>query len=443
MLNHRSFIEKANQILDTLSGNGNILLYSADFADFKFVNYFYGIEKGTELLDAVIDYLREIPEVVYCERVFSDQILFIVFTAEARTDEKIIASYNHFSEAFLSTQRAKYPACNLRFYCGISRMTNHNVGEAIDLANMARMDCKRDNVSTAVLYTKDKLQRVARQKREEKEITLALHEKHFIFYLQPKVDLLTGDIVGAEALARRLDENGTMLYPDTFVPIMEANGSIVELDYMICEQVCAYLHNGMKNGLPGIHISVNLSRLHIFNQETADHLLEIVKKYEIPPELLEFEVTESILLKDFTKVKNMIDKLRAYGFSVSIDDFGSGYTGINIFQELNFNVLKLDRKFLSDDPAICVRNSAIIPAIISIAKKLGIYVVCEGTERADQCRYLLNLGCRFAQGFYFSKAVPPDEFYRTYVNQNGKYPLPFRMETVGSGNTASITQTSI
>lgn len=439
MLNHKAFIERASQILDKYSGRGDILLFSADLADFKLVNYFYGIDKGTELLDAVTDYLKNIPQVVYCERVFSDQYLFIVFTAELRTDEEIIASYNYFVGEFLSSQREKYPNCNLRFNCGINRVMNHNVVEAIDLANMARMDCRKIHASTAVIYNKDKLQSVAMQKKEEKEITLALHEKRFVFYLQPKVDLLTGDIVGAEALARRLDKNGSVIYPDIFVPIMEANGSIVELDYMICEQVCAYLQRGLKNGLPGLRISVNLSRLHIFNQSTADHLFEIVKKYEIPPELLEFEVTESILLDDFRRVKEMTNKLRSYGFSVSIDDFGSGFTGINVFQELNFNVLKLDRKFLSDDPTVRVRNSAIIPAIISVAKRLGIYVVCEGTERADQCRYLLNLGCRFAQGFYFSRAVPPDKFYSTYANQNGKYSLSFQPETVESGNTAGLT----
>lgn len=428
MIKHRSFIDKTTELLNTYHGAGSIYLFFADFADFKLVNYYYGMEKGNELLNAVVKFVRNIPEVAYCERVFSDQFLFIVLAKAQRSDEEIIASYNHFAEAFLSAQRPKYPACNLRFHCGIFPMKDRNVLEAIDNANMARLDAKRTGAPTAVLFTQSKLSELAARKEKEREITLALHENRFAFYLQPKVDLLTGQIIGAEALARRFTPEGALIYPDNFIPIMEQNGSIVDLDFSILEQVCQHMADRLRKGFPVVRTSVNLSRAHILNCEDLDKIHAVVEKYGIPPDLMEFELTENILLDDFEKARSFGDRLRAFGYKTSVDDFGSGYSGINIWQELSFDVLKLDRKFLSDDPILHSRNAAIIPSIIDIAQRLNIDVICEGVERADQCRCLLELGCRYAQGFYFSKAVPPDTFYQIYHDQHGHYPLSFHVQ---------------
>lgn len=426
MLNHRTFIEKANQLLNLYEGTGSILLYYLDFANFKLVNYFYGIEKGSELLQAVMDYMTHLPQVAYAERVFSDQFVFLVFTREERTDEEVLTSYNRHVQTFLAKQQDKYPACNLKFYCGITRLKDHNIMEAIDLANMARMDARKTNASTAVLYTEAKLHQLATQKKKEKDIVLALHERRFTFFLQPKVDILTGNIVGAEALARRLNKDGSLVFPDSFVSIMEENGTIVELDVLVLDQTCRYIQDRLRQGLPAICTSVNLSRLHVQNKETAERLHSVVQQYDIPPKYLEFELTESILLNEFDAAKELVDKLRAYGYSVSIDDFGSGYTGVNIFQQFNFDVLKLDRRFLSDDEMMKERNTALIPSLVSIANKIGVHVICEGVERAEQCRWLLGLGCHYVQGFYFSQAVPPDEFYQMYQEHNGKYDLAFQ-----------------
>lgn len=161
------------------------------------------------------------------------------------------------------------------------------------------------------------------------------------------MDLETGRTIGAEALARRVGRDGSIIYPDAFLSVMEANGSIVELDMLIYRKVCAFLADRREKGLPVVQTSVNLSRLHIHNPETADIIHSVAQAYEIPSDLLEFELTETILLDEFSGAKQLIDRLRAYGYRVSIDDFGSGYSGINIWQELNFDVLKLDKKFLS------------------------------------------------------------------------------------------------
>ena len=430
MLNRKSFIEKATEILRTNKGTGSVYLFYADFAEFKLVNYFYGIDKGNELLQSVVDFVQRIPEVAYCERIFSDQFVFIVLAKEQRTDEEIIASYQYYAEAYLSTQRAKYPACNLKFCCGIFPMLSKNVVEAIDNANMARMDAKKMGASSAVVFTRSRMEELAARQEREREITLALHENRFVFYLQPKVDLLTGKISGTEALARRLDTSGTLIYPDCFIPIMEENGSIIDLDFFIFEKVCSHMENRLQKGLPVICTSVNLSRVHTQNSGTADQLHSIAEKHHIPPHLLEFELTESILLNEFAQAKRLIDRLRSYGYRTSIDDFGSGYAGINIWREIRFDILKLDRSFLADDnEEIKARNSAIIRGLIDIADRLNVRVICEGVEREDQRQYLLQVGCRYAQGFYFTEALPPDAFYTDVHQRHGHYTLSQPVKT--------------
>ena len=135
-------------------------------------------------------------------------------------------------------------------------------------------------------------------------------------------------------------------------------------------------------------------------------------------------MTETILLDEFSGAKQLIDRLRAYGYRVSIDDFGSGYSGINIWQELNFDVLKLDKKFLSTKKELVYRNEAIVPNMINIAQRLHVQVLCEGVETEEQCLYLKRLGCPTGQGYYFSRPIPPEDFYARYESSGGFYQVP-------------------
>ncbi|MDO4556217.1 MAG: diguanylate cyclase [Lachnospiraceae bacterium] len=178
---------------------------------------------------------------------------------------------------------------------------------------------------------------------------------------------------------------------------------------------------------PIIPISVNLSRLHILDRNTAQALHSIAQSYQIPPRYLEFELTETILTDEFSDAKYLVDSLRNYGYSVSIDDFGSGYAGITVWQQLTFDTLKLDRAFLSETGDLDRKNKALVPSIINTAHRLGIHVICEGVETKSQCDYLLHLGCTKVQGYYFSKPVPETDFFARYADLNGYYPLDFSL----------------
>lgn len=427
MFNHKLFIEKVRDIYEAKKNTGYFSILYLDISEFQSVNRYYGIETGNRLLNAIEARLSSIPAIVFFERVFSDQFVALTFSASTYKKERLLATYKCYEKEFWDEQKRNYPACNLKISCGIYIMAEDedNILDAIDSANLARKVAKRNGSINAVVFDHTILNEISLYQQQERVTNLALQEKRFTFFLQPKVNLLTGEIVGAEALARRIDKDGTVIFPDKFLQILEGNGSIVDLDILILEQVCAYISERIKDGLPVVRTSVNLSRLHIQNPNAADMLHAKIKKYNIPPEYIEFELTETILLNEFESTKLLIDRLRGYQYHVSIDDFGSGYAGINIWQEMNFDLLKLDKRFLSEEEPIKSRNAAIVPNVINIAQRLGIEVLCEGVETKEQCQYLIKLGCTCVQGYYFSHPVTKEQFYQTYKELNGYYPCSF------------------
>lgn len=421
MLDHSTFMDKAKEILYSRIAPGRTFLFYADIVEFEKVNRVYGVERGDQLLASIESYLAGISEVAAHERVFSDQFVFVVVTKEPVSNEDILAVYERRMREFLAAEKSGYPAITLRISCGIYPILDRNVMAAIDGANMARKEAKRRKSTAAVLFDHSILSEQERLRQAEEEIDIALKQGYFTFFLQPKVNLMTGEIIGAEALARRITPEQEIIYPDYFLPIMEDNGRIVELDILIFKKVCAFLSERLDRGLPVVCTSVNLSRLHIVNADTAERLHAIAQEYRVPPSLLDLELTETILLEEFSDAKRLIDELRSYGYRVSIDDFGAGYAGVNIWQQLSFDTLKLDRLFLAEEEPYRTRNKAIVPNVINIAQRLHIEVICEGVENEDQCEYLLRMGCTLAQGFLFSKPVPADELYRTYEEKQGHY----------------------
>lgn len=425
MLTHKSFLKKAENIFNTSLSTKYVFLYYLDFVEFKLINSYYGIDEGNSVIMAVETYLSQIPEIVAYEHLFSDQFVFIVTTNKQMSNKEIVESYASYAETFLSKQRIKYPDCNLRTCCGIYAVKNNNVLEALDNANIAWLQAKKRQLSNVILFDPSMLEELSVHQKAEQEISLALKENRFMFYLQPKVNLLSGEIIGLEALARFITPEGKTILPESFLSIMEENGSIVELDLMLLRKICAYTADRISKKLPVIRTSVNISRLHIQIDDTVQRFHSIVQEYGIPPELLDFELTETILINEFNNAKILCRQLHEHGYSVSIDDFGAGYAGINILQELDFDTLKLDRKFLSDEEPLRSRNQVILPSIVNILKELKVDVICEGVETAEQCQYLAKIGCTQAQGYYFSRPLPPEQVYETYMKLDKHYPISF------------------
>lgn len=424
MLNRKEYLEQAAQLTKPHIGTRTAFWFDLDFVEFKLFNYHYSVEEGNNLIAETELFFNKLPGVCLFKRIFSDEFVFLVITEEPRSDDEIVALANSYIYAFLESKQGYYPICNLKLSCGICPVFSEVPMEAIDNASLARKQSRADDAATAVIFSEEKLDELESHRQLEKETALAMQERRVVFDLQPKVNIRTGEIVGAEALARQISREGERIYPNVFMDIMEENGMVVELDFMVLEKTCDFIADRLKQGLPVVRTSVNLSRLHLLNPTTADLLHAIVQKYDVPAEYLEFELTETVFLAELTSAKALIDRLHTYGYATSIDDFGSGYAGLNLCQEVDFDIIKLDRRFLSDDEQLKKKNAAIIPCIVDMMNRLGIKVVCEGAERAEQCEFLLTTGCEIVQGYYFSKPIPPEQFYDIYEKQNGRYSLP-------------------
>lgn len=245
----------------------------------------------------------------------------------------------------------------------------------------------------------------------EFEMQAALDRGEFHLYLQPKVNMVTSRVYGAEALSRWLHPTDGIRRPDLYIPIFEETGFIVQLDMYMFEELCrikARWH-AQEREFASIPISINMSRLHLFRKHFVEELYSITQKYGISPRELDIEITENVYLADVTTLNQVVAKLQKYGFYVSIDDFGSGYSALNMLKDIPADIIKIDKEFLqlstnSD------RGKKVIKNIILLCKELKFKVMVEGVETEDQLEFLTSFGCEIAQGFYYAKPIPVEEF---------------------------------
>lgn len=439
---YEGFIKSASSVIETAPDDSVVVVMYADITGFQLVNDFYGFGEGDRFLKAVDEFFMKIPKTRVSGRIFSDHFLCLAFLNADMNITRLQRSYEENLQEFLEEQNIYHPNCRLSLSCGCCVVEQGIKGlvKAVDDANIARKEAKNTGHTSVIWFDNAMRQEIKEQKDMEIAIQSALREAEFSFYLQPKVNLNTGKVVGTEALARWIKPDGTMVYPDAFIPIMEHNGSIVELDFLIYRKVCEYLEDAIQNGKRLIPVSVNMSRIHIFQKNFPGRLHQMAVRHGIPPYLLEFEVTETLLLEEFDSTKQVIDDLRGYGYKVSIDDFGSGFTGVNIWRKLDFDVVKLDKEFISLDEAEMRRNDTIITSITYVGKKRQTTLLCEGVETKEQCRHMKELGCEIAQGYYFSKPLAVDDFEREMDYTNGYYPVLWAEKVEKQMNFQSVEE---
>lgn len=250
-----------------------------------------------------------------------------------------------------------------------------------------------------------------RRKQIEAEMEPALQNGEFQVYLQPKVNMITAKVFGAEALSRWVHPVEGIRSPLSYIPLFEENGFVVKLDMYIFEQICKLKAEWYKQGVEFacIPISINMSRLHLFKKEFVDELSAIVEKYDVNPSEIEVEITESVYLNDYSELIQVVSRLQERGFSVSIDDFGSGYSALNMLKDIPVDTIKIDKEFLQLS-ANTERGKKVIKNVIILCKDLKLHVTVEGVETEEQIDFLTNYGCEIAQGFYYSKPIPVKEF---------------------------------
>jgi EAL domain-containing protein (putative c-di-GMP-specific phosphodiesterase class I) len=284
--------------------------------------------------------------------------------------------------------------------------------EAIELikkAETAMRNVKEQGPDNIGFFIEAMNQHAREQHSIESGIRRALHEHEFVLHYQPKIDLRTATVVGAEALIRWQKPGHGWVYPSDFIPVAEDSGLIVPLSKWVLAQACRQTRAWQTAGLPLIRMSVNMSPIDFRQRDFVDGVAHVLEQTGLAPEWLELEITEGVLMQNVEATMTALNRLKALGTRLAIDDFGTGYSSLSYLRRFPIDVLKIDQSFirgLSDDR----NDAALVSAIINLGKGLGLKVIAEGIETAEQLAFLKAHHCEEGQGYFFSKALPADAF---------------------------------
>lgn len=383
-------------------------LVCSNIKDFKFVNELFGIEKGNEILKKQAEYMKNfIGEDSLAARLHADR--FAMCMPRIRFDEDLI------NEAITGIQEAfKNSSFHMHIFVGVYDI--HDVEERVsimcDKANLASETIKNEYKSSVAYYTEHLLEKSIEERKIIGEFDRALDNEEFVMFLQPQVDV-SGKPFGSEALVRWQHPDKGLLAPGVFIDVLEKTGFVYRLDRYMWDKAVKQLAEWKKRGINDYHISVNISTKDFYLIDVYETFVGLVEKYDIDPKLLKLEITETALMSDLDKNILIIKKLQDYGFDIEIDDFGSGYSSLNMLKDISADVLKIDMGFLRASENE-VKGQDILESIIELANKLGMKVITEGVEKKSQLDMLSMMGCKMFQGYYFSKPIPVDEFEEKY-----------------------------
>ena len=284
---------------------------------------------------------------------------------------------------------------------------NNDLHAALNYANQALDFSQKDS---SIVYYDDTLENVLREKHEQETLLETVEvSRHFVAYYQPKVDIRTGKIIGAEALVRFVDPsaNGAIRAPGFFVPYFEQTGKIIEIDFFILESTCRMLRRRMDEGKKVVPVSCNFSRKHFLQPDFPERVEQVLQRYKISKEIIELEITETLVVEElqYNMVKKTLNVLKNKNIRLSIDDFGAGYSSLGIFEQIPASVIKLDRSFLLNKENK-ERQLKIMKGIVKLGTELEAQIVCEGVETEEDVQLMNEIGAYVAQGYYYSKPIP-------------------------------------
>ena len=402
----KCFRRNVNNLLH--SSSRKIGFVQFDISRFKIINDLYGERFGDEILDFINRQLKELCRSdQYYVNLRSD--VFMIVT-EYETDDELLTFIHRIDESINCFKDVKL---HITFGVYTAEDEAAEMRQMEDRAAMARKSSK-NNILTNVLFYKEQFKETLyNRKFIEENMENAIAENQFMMYLQPKYSITRNKIIGAEALVRWHHPTRGMIYPDQFIPIIEENGFIKKVDYYIWEKACLFIKKCQDAGIHSCPVSVNVSRIHLRDNECIGVLSGLIEKNGISRKLLELEITETA---DSQQVSKKALALREEGFTLLMDDFGSGYSSLNILLETPFDVIKLDRKFI-ENMMVSDKGRLILEQVVSMSDKLGLGLLAEGVETREQIDLLQKIGCDQVQGYYYAKPMPEEEFFALLTGQ--------------------------
>lgn len=404
---HR-FRRNVNQLL--FSTSKQIAFIQFDIRKFKIVNDLYGEKFGDQILDNIITQLKELcHEEQYFLNLRSDVFMVV---SEFESEEEILKFIHNLDDRITSFMDVRI---QMSYGIYIVEDKSMELRQMEDRAAMARKTAKT-NILTNVLFYKEQFKSsLYNRKFIEENMQDAIVQRQFQMYLQPKYSIAKNEIVGAEGLVRWKHPERGMIYPNEFIPIIEENGFVKKVDYYIWAEACRFIKRCQESGIALCPISVNMSRIHLQDNDCIGVLEDIVQSNGIPKKMLELEITETA---NDQQISWKALQLKEEGFKLLMDDFGSGYSSLNILLETPFDVIKLDKKFM-ENMMLSDKGRLILEHVVHMADKLDLGIVAEGVETKEQIEILQQIGCDQVQGYYYAKPMPEDEFYALLVEQSG------------------------
>ncbi len=406
--NYNKFKIDAQALLKNNKTREYAIVY-LDISKFSYINDTFGYSAGDIILAQVAKEMElEMKESECSARISADNFVCLVEYESENSLLQRCEQFHHQCDQQLSQINSQF---KIQFACSIYKVSpgETDIPSMVGKAEIAYKTIGDIHKASAVFYD-DRIQNEYLQKKKlESAMSSSLDNNDFLVYLQPKIDLASKEIVGTEALSRWQHPTEGLIMPDQFISLFESNGFILELDFYIYEKVCQLLRKWLDAGEAVMPISVNVSKAHLANQQFGSQLKALIEQYRISPNLLELELTESILFHDVEAAVSMILDLKNLGFSILIDDFGSGYSSLNLLKDLTVDVLKLDKEFFRKD-GMMEKDKIIVDGIIRIAKDLNLKILSEGVETQDQVDFLIEAGCHYVQGYFFAKPMPVEVF---------------------------------
>lgn len=394
--------------------------------NFKYFNQQLGTSYGNIILKKYAQHLRDfLRRDEICARLSDDTYLTII---KSERTEKLLELISDIRlrlniDDMINTFNIQSKTCVYPIAQGDTANTIlYNISIAINLT-------KGTPDSNHIQFQPSMLDDLKREKEISGAFSKAIALKEFDVYYQPKLDLTTNSLCGCEALVR-WSKADKLLAPSDFLSVLEKDGTICALDLYVLEETCINLRAWLDLGLTPVRISTNFSKVHLHNRFLAEDIMGIINKYSIPPKYIEIELTESSGYEDFASLSDFIKRIKSYGVYTSIDNFGTGYSSLKLMSDLEIDVIKLDKAFVTQSaiPALenadtplsngratlkhTQNNAVVIKAIIEMAHALGIKVICAGVENDEQMQLLLQLGCDMIQGFLYDKPLPHTEFQK-------------------------------
>ena len=386
-------------VQETLSNKINKQFYilSFDVDNFKYINNFYGFACGDKILRQIYSSVSVwMQPGETAARISGDRFVCFLLDADEERIEALFSAIRNITEENLI----------LHFSAGVYVIKDYdeNINLMVDKASVAAQTIKGVLNQHVVYYSKKFDDMTAHNEELKRDLKLAIKNDEFVAFYQPKVDINSGKLVGAEALIRWRTRDNKLIAPGDFIPLSEKTGLVTDLDMIVFEKVLAFLRTSLDAGVECVPISVNFSRLHFSNEKFLPTLLQKMEKYQVPAHLIELELTESAIFDNFSIIYDFTEKVREYGVAVAMDDFGSGYANLNAVLRIPFSAVKMDRSLLSgvsSDP----QTATFYRSIVMILQHMGYKVIAEGAETEKEVKLLEKWGVDMIQGYYFSRPL--------------------------------------